>query len=389
MKVKIVDTLSYRTFHEVFNGAVVYMCLHIFDKVHFYASSTTYATIRKLIDRYDQFWPSSSLVYKKVFVLPKEKTFGGLVKYLLSAWLNIWHLWTAPANTQIIYTNNNPLSLWGIVLCNYLLKKKVVIFCHGELELLLRSPRIYKPSFLYKYIFVILFRYGYLGPYVKLCVLGNSILQNLRPYLNKRNQSNVFSIEHPYFFSHEQSPFNMPHFPLKLGTVGTMTKAKGLQSLIDLASSVGRDVHLSVVGRLMDTVSDKEGYIHFMAGKDENIPRDQYEKAIQELDFILFLYPTDTYKLIASGAIFDAIDLGKPVIAFSNAYFDHVFSISIGYVCKDLSQMINKIQELIQHPEQVDHDYPIFLQNIEELRKRFDVKTVTSQFKQQLSCIYM
>lgn len=42
------------------------------------------------------------------------------------------------------------------------------------------------------------------------------------------------------------------------------------------------------------------------------------------MDCVLFFYPCDTYKLIASGTIFDAISLRKKVIALSTDYFKYV-----------------------------------------------------------------
>lgn len=55
------------------------------------------------------------------------------------------------------------------------------------------------------------------------------------------------------------------------------------------------------------------------------VPRDELEARVKKLDFILYLYPTDSYQLMASGAILDALSLQKPIIALKNDYFDYIF----------------------------------------------------------------
>lgn len=385
-KVLIIDTLSYSTFHEVFNSSVVYMCALIFDRVELSCSNSTYRTIEKLITRYNPAFDADTINYKQIKVIERDDTIGGFIKYMLSGWLNFWYFLIAPRSVQIIYTNNNPLSLWWVTLINMLLRKDVAIFCHGELDLLIRKPHIWKPSFYYKHIFRLLFRYGLIGRHTKLLVLGDSILGNLQPMLNKHNRKQVLSIEHPYFFVTRTTNHTTLKRPIRIGTVGALTYAKGLQSLLNLSHKIDEsEIKLSVVGRVMETI-DVEQYpnIQFLEQQGEYIPRDEFERAIEELDYILFLYPVDSYGFIASGAIFDAMDMGKPIITLKNDYFTHILKLPIGYVVQDEEQVLEIIRKISARTSS-QTEYGKFLDNIEQLKKYYTVETVAQDFKQKLA----
>lgn len=387
-KVKIVDTLSYSTFHETFNSTVIYMCLQIFDSVKLCCSSSTYNNTSKIIKKHKTHADTSKIRYSKTIVIAKDDTLGGFIKYLLSGCLNIWHFIITDRNTQIIYTNNNPLSLWCVSLLNLLLKKKVLIFCHGELDLLIRSPKPYKPSFYYKYILKWLFRYGVIGSNLRLCVLGDSILNNLQPFINQRNKNNFISIEHPYFFSiNNNSAKHSISTPVHIGTVGALTKEKGLNTLLELSQQINPSkIRFTVIGRVMSTI-DIQSYpnIQFLATTGQYIQREQYEEAIQSLDYILFLYPSDSYKFIASGAIFDALDMNKPIISLTNDYFRHIIKLPIGYTFDNIEQITTLLDRLKDETK----NYHTFINNMGKLREIYEVDNITPIFKQALECTYI
>ena len=53
--------------------------------------------------------------------------------------------------------------------------------------------------------------------------------------------------------------------------------------------------------------------------------RESFDKHVSELDYILFFYPVDSYRLTASGAIYDAIMQEIPIISIKNEYFTYLF----------------------------------------------------------------
>lgn len=73
---------------------------------------------------------------------------------------------------------------------------------------------------------------------------------------------------------------------------------------------------------------------------------------MSELDYILLLYPTDTYRLIASGAILDCIRFRKPVIALRTDYFEYLFDKlgPFGILVNDIDEMAKEIERIGKTP---------------------------------------
>jgi len=82
------------------------------------------------------------------------------------------------------------------------------------------------------------------------------------------------------------------------------------------------------------------------------IARADYERELARLDYVVFLYPPGSYTLTASGALLDALSLGKPVIALRNPYFEHCFSLlgDIGYLCGSVDELRDLMIGLVRVP---------------------------------------
>ena len=82
------------------------------------------------------------------------------------------------------------------------------------------------------------------------------------------------------------------------------------------------------IGKISDNDSQLKNAGLKIVKRDSNneLSRDKYEAWIKKMNFILFLYPTDNYKLTASGAVFESFSMGIPVIALHNDYFDYLSS---------------------------------------------------------------
>ena len=82
-------------------------------------------------------------------------------------------------------------------------------------------------------------------------------------------------------------------------------------------------------------------------GHENGLSRAEFETHIKGLDYILYLYPTDSYKFTASGAIMDALKMHKPILSLHNDFFDQLIgNHPIGYMgnaVEDLEQIIRQI----------------------------------------------
>ena len=101
---------------------------------------------------------------------------------------------------------------------------------------------------------------------------------------------------------------------------------------------------------------------------------------IDQLDFILFFYNSETYRLTASGTIFDAISRKKPIIALRNDYFEYIFNKfgSIGYLVDSIEEMATLIQHIHSNKEiQQEFDF-------DEIQNMMSTENITRDFTYKL-----
>jgi hypothetical protein len=96
--------------------------------------------------------------------------------------------------------------------------------------------------------------------------------------------------------------------------------------------------------------------IEIPADPTKPLSDEEFCKSVEALDFLLFLYPTDTYKLIASGAILDCLRFRRPVIALRTDYFDYLFRKfgAFGY----LADSMEELQTLLRRASTLSRDFP-------------------------------
>lgn len=386
MNVRIVDTVARDSFHEMFNAALLTMCLSAFDRVEYVCHPSQRACLDRVLEKHAPGTDRARIRFRRTAVVGREGPVGWVARYLLGALLNVWYLLTLSRGTQLIYTYNNPLGLRAVnVLCR-LLGRRVIVVCHGELELLAQRFPWWKASGWFGALLRRTFARTTLAPGLRLCVLGRSILRNLEPYVAPKNRAAFFATDHPYFFDEAPSAPE-PHAALRVGTVGQLTPAKGLHALLGLSREI--PVPLVVVGRTYGFHSHGDyPNVRFVAGADNRfIPRERFDAEAAALDYVLFAYDPAGYKLTASGAVFDALNLGRPVITLSNDYFDEVLHLPAGYVVDDVPAMAALVRRLAATwPDNPDHS--LFMENIARLRREYAVDAVARRFRQTLATLY-
>ena len=327
---------------------------------------------------------------QKLFVVRGDGRISLILRYLVSAVLNIWHLMIVPRNTVLIYNQNNLFSTRILNFTNKILGKSVVIFCHGEMELLVTDP--HKGGILHK-LLTQLARGFFLKDDCKIAfstnffVMGGSVYGNLAKLLTADKIVHFCQLDHSYVF--KRSNNSASHATLNLGTVGVLSPIKGGDSLCVLADMLKQNnitnVRLSVTGRI---ICPKETLLArgiLLPSNGGNAPIDQQEftSRIEALDYILFFYDKASYKFTASGAIMDAIDQRRPIIAIKNDYFTYLFDKfgEFGYLVEDIQEMAELIVKItnglnvrrifdfeslqaVLSPVALANDFKVQLQNI-------------------------
>ena len=255
-------------------------------------------------------------------------------------------------------------------------KKKIIIITHGELEGLLLSGK-WKP-WSYPFWMSICFRKK-LPNNIYRIVLG----ENMKEYLVENfKENNIFSIDQPrdkFRTKNEVLPSVKANI---FAYFGDFMKKKGAQCFIDSEKSISNDSksELWVIGRnSIGFQLSKESKVKLKSQNGEFMPVDEYDFLISKVTYACFPYPSDSYRLTASGAVLDAIRFLKPIVYIVNPYFNAIFEDAgdIGYPCKNEYEFIKTI-ELIDNNVDVEK-YCSQVDNLRKLQDKFKKKTIEQE----------
>lgn len=386
-KVKIIDFQSTNNFHEMINLSMAIICTKIFDVTVYKSGKSSNKTIQAL------YWShkkseelNSNITFIPRPVCESQNKLSFQIRVLCGFFITIYEYIISNPKQVLLYNYTNAFSLPVILLINMLLQKKIIFLMHGELELQYNKYiPFYKPTRWYRTFHNISFRYLLSHSSAYILVLGDSIKTNLCN-LHPQITNHVLSICHPYIINNELTPNKSPiNKPLTIGTIGLMNRAKGVEKLIELSQLLSEEikrneVEIMSIGKVTDIDINKYKQINWIGGYN-SIPRDIFENHIESLDYILYLYPSTSYKLTASGAILDAIKLKKPIICLANDYFKYIMQNDIiGYMVNDIYEVSEIIKQLIRTPQEKKDYTPQF----QELSKRISITHNTELLKKEL-----
>ena len=277
MQVRIIDTVARDSFHEVFNAALLVMCLRLFGRAEYHCHPSQRRCLERLLERHGYAADVSRVAFRRVRVVRREGPAGWVCRYAAAALRSGWRLVRSRPGELVVFNYNNPLALPLLDLLNGFLHRRVLIVCHGELELLAGRNPWWRASGWFARILRRAFGRTRLDRNLRFCVLGKSILRNLRPYLSEANAPLFFAIDHPGFFEGEPAE-PLPHDTLRVGTVGQLTPAKGLDRILRLSRQI--PVPLTVVGRTYGFCDHARWpEVRFVAGPENGfIPRERFER---------------------------------------------------------------------------------------------------------------
>lgn len=350
-RVKIIDYFAVGTFHEVVNYSFVKLCAGIFKQVRYLSGKSANQNMQRLFAQAEGVTPANV----RYGVMPNyepDTPMGARLRDVWGFFLTLYHYVVTSRSTLLFYNYTNKFSLPLILMLNVLLRKKVVFVFHGELEFLVSKVSYLKLSGWYKQSMQFSFRHLFMKSPAYALVLGDSIRKNLAeifPHLFPH----ILSICHPYILNNTggHRVTEEKGSPVRIGTVGTMKESKGLKEFLALSGLLEdllaqKRLELYSVGRVYAGGIDLGKEINWV-GHEMGLPRDEFEKQIQQLDYLLYLYPKESYRFTASGAILDAVKMRKPILSLHNDYFDYLLDgCPIGYVrdtVEDLAQVIRDI----------------------------------------------
>lgn len=346
MKIRYIDTFSHKTAHLQINASLLVMLSKIGKEVIYYAGKDSMAEVYSLLAKSNV--EIVNVQANSIFVYRGDNRISLLIRYLISAFMNLILLVRSHKNDVIVYNYNNLFSLRLINAVNGIVKRKVLICCHGELELL--SDAVEEGGGLAKCLRYLardfFLKRRKIQDRVYFMVLGDVILKNLHSYLTEEQLKKFISVDHPYIFTKyiDKTEKEQHNNSLYVGTVGVFSQAKGGDLFIKIVSNVrNADVRFSITGRVYYSMEllNNLGIDVAPDAHRKPLPMELYNERIKRLDYILFLYNQNSYRITASGAVMDAINLRKPIIALENDYFCYLFKKygSFGRLFKSLEEM--------------------------------------------------
>lgn len=341
-KLTVIDTFATGSFHEMFNASFLLSSSYVFDEIEYIGTKSSINNQKKILSEYN----IDNVKYYYVNQLEKAGVLWLVIKYLWAA-INCFFK-IRRANGNIIVLNNNPF----LTPFFCLIKKNVSIICHGELELLGET----KQGLFARIQSALLkkaFKKRTLSEKLSFVVLGDIIIKNLNNVLPPENIKRFKSIDHPYIFNYSSidsiTPLSNDCINIGIACVTNPSKGQGL--LLNLLDGLSNpNINIYHIGKIFDhkNILKSKGLIIVKRGTNNELSRDHYLEWVSKMDLLLYLYPTDNYKMTASGAIFEAFSNLKPIIGLHNDYFDYILQKvgTIGYLYNTVEDIVDCMNNL-------------------------------------------
>lgn len=199
---------------------------------------------------------------------------------------------------------------------------------------------------------------------IEVVLLSSSIKSNLSKYIKLNN---IETIEHPYLYDKEYKENKYSQNRIKIGFIGLPTEEKGFFWLYKQLSSGNRpdNIEFYLIGDMKAVEYTKDQFL-LCFNKNSIINDIDIKNELSKVDYVIFPFPDDNYKLRASGTVFDAINARKPILTTNNSFITEVISSekTMGIVfdqtigLEDLYKKISKVtqEEYFQYVKNIN-DY--------------------------------
>ncbi|GEM_PF-3992649 len=356
--------------HIEFDRALLLSVLTVDSQVIYYGEQKHIDLLRAT--------PGTSLVTFRALPVPDyDKSTDRLGKFFAER-KNLGRIRRETDGAPLIITNGMPQS---ILFANLLFRGKRVYFVmHGRLAALCDGVH-YKPWNMQYYMKTAL---QHLSRSFRLILLGESIRQNAMALLPKVRDKMV-AIDHPFLPKSVTASGSAQAADgvIRIATVGAGTFDKGITRLNGVAEYIAKQnlsIEISHIGKIdprLNFVPDSRIQLPFHT--DKMVAEQEYQEKLRQPDYFLYPYEAESYRLTASGALFEAFALKKPIIALRNDYFDHVLSKSegkVGYLCADFDELLQTLHTLAPAGSE---EYKRMQQNAEALLGQFSPAAVGRQ----------
>lgn len=260
----------------------------------------------------------------------------------IAAFLNVGSLFLRTNKHDVlIFSSISAFHLRLVKFYSLIFKRKGFLIFHSMLEELRLATSA-------RFLNILLNNHPKQFKYVVLsAMVERNIASNFRTLSDK-----IISIEHPLLIDIHTPDTQVVlknSSRLTFGSIGFGSAKKGTSDFFWLAketcerSKCTKFVYLGKVDLTVETNDHVK-----ILGRDRPLSRNHIEEAMKDVNFLIFMYPPDSYQYTVSGAFFDALIYLKPIIVLRNAFFEYMFSLlgNIGFICDsrdDMGLLLNKL----------------------------------------------
>lgn len=265
--------------------------------------------------------PVHKIKFSSVYNIRKESTIKDCIGAIIEAWLLIFK---CSKNSLYVCSYANRFSKYSLNFLSRLLRKKLIICAHADLETV-----SYKGKGHWWYLVNRFYTRQKWSPYLRFLVLGDNIKQNLNNYISEDRLHFFITSDHPYYSERVDSEHFFNSKEIHIGLVGSITqnKQRGGDNLLSFVKEMSKypQIIIHIISRVhKDLIPAISPYVHFDNKDGEYLSKKEYEHFINQMDYLYYPYPSDSFKLTASGAIFESIVNEKPALMYSNSYFKYL-----------------------------------------------------------------
>lgn len=349
-KATLIDIWTMNSQHEVINSCWLIMLKDTYAHVDYYARQGAIDNMKRILNELGEDYGN----VKFMAINPKQTKGWGKLNRVVNAYLRMRYIiknFHAQKNVGDFFYNYS--IDWALPFINRLLKRKkdmrVFCLCHNDMELYLGTDTIQGPMtkitrMVYKYSF----NHLNLCSRLKLIVLGDYMIDNIRHMLKPCNVDNFASIDHAYVRPEKEHQIKkiINDKNIKIGIPSFLSPARGLDIVNKVVGGL-EDVKGVSVYTLSVVAGDivKNDNLHIMNESQNLMPIDDYVDYCAQMDYFLILYPVGSYKMTASGSVLEAIWQCKPMIALGNEYIKYIEKKygEIGFICNDTNEIVSSI----------------------------------------------
>lgn len=322
--------------HQILNVSMIVMLAKIYKEVVVYAPADCCDDLRAQINVLDK-----QLAGHITYITNKILSHKQFPFWLSCGLQTLVSLMKTRKGEDVFFSTLNWLCFPVFNIWCKLSKRHMYTLCHNDLEHLI-DPKLGKINVRWHLINYI-FKSMSLAKYNMLIVLGDSIADNLNGIINaKTYQYHILSMCHPYYSltSSTNSGFHI-HGITNIGIVGAV-KPKDFNSIMNINRILSHYPQVKLYNISTTSVDiSRLGNIINLNQQNKHFGREDYDRIIEKMDMLFYPYPANSYRLSASGAVFEAIVKRKPILAMENPYFKWLFEKfgTLGYLFTDYAEL--------------------------------------------------